>query len=139
LLVEDNEDLLQTVKNLLSRTYQVYTAQQGEQALAVWKEKEIDIVVSDIMMPVMDGLTLCRRIKQDAEINHIPVILLTAKNSIDDRIECYQAGADSYISNAFDLKVIQAGIPCICVLMRTKEAYFSSGFLNHISGMDYTP
>ena len=62
------------------------------------------------MMPVMDGLTLCRRVKQDPEINHIPVILLTAKNSIDDRIECYQAGADSYISKPFDLKVLEARI-----------------------------
>ena len=139
LLVEDNEDLLQTVKNLLSRTYQVYTAQQGEQALAVLKEKEIDIVVSDIMMPVMDGLTLCRRIKQDAEINHIPVILLTAKNSIDDRIECYQAGADSYISKPFDLKVLEARIHSFLVHKRTKQADFKTSSQINISALDYTP
>src|SRR5690606_25825364 len=115
LLVEDNEDLLQTVKNLLSRTYQVYTAQQGEQALAVLKEK------------------------QDAEINHIPVILLTAKNSIDDRIECYQAGADSYISKPFDLKVLEARIHSFLVHKRTKQADFKTSSQINISALDYTP
>src|SRR5690606_157164 len=106
LLVEDNIDLLQTVQSVLSRTYRVVTAQQGEEALVILQKQEIDIVISDIMMLVMDGLAFCRRIKQDPEIDHIVVIILTAKNSIDDRIECYQAGADSYISKPFDLKVL---------------------------------
>lgn len=139
LLVEDNEDLLQTVRNLLSRTYQVYIARQGEEALAILKEEEIDIVVSDIMMPVMDGLTLCRRIKQDPEINHIPVILLTAKNSIDDRIECYQAGADSYISKPFDLKVLEARIHSFLIHKRTKQEDFKTNPQINISSLDYTP
>src|SRR5690606_32479774 len=139
LLVEDNEDLLQTVRSLLSRTYQVYIARQGEEALAILKDEEIDIVVSDIMMPVMDGLTLCRRIKQDSEINHIPVILLTAKNSIDDRIECYQAGADSYISKPFDLKVLEARIHSFLIHKRTKQEDFKTNPQINISSLDYTP
>lgn len=139
LLVEDNEDLLQTVRSLLSRTYQVHIARQGEEALAILKEQEIDIVISDIMMPVMDGLTLCRRIKQDAEINHIPVILLTAKNSIDDRIECYQAGADSYISKPFDLKVLEARIHSFLIHKRTKQEDFKTNPQINISSLDYTP
>lgn len=139
LLVEDNEDLLQTVRRLLSRSYQVHIARQGEEALSILKEEEIDIVVSDIMMPVMDGLTLCRRIKQDAEINHIPVILLTAKNSIDDRIECYQAGADSYISKPFDLKVLEARIHSFLIHKRTKQEDFKTNPQINISSLDYTP
>src|SRR5690606_25278362 len=113
--------------------------QQGEHALAVFKEKEIDIVVSGILMPLMDGHKLCRRIKQDAEINHIPVILLTAKNSIDDRIECYQAGADSYISKPFDLKVLEARIHSFLVHKRTKQADFKTSSQINISALDYTP
>lgn len=139
LLVEDNEDLLQTVRSLLSKTYQIYIARQGEKALAILQEEEIDIVVSDIMMPVMDGLTLCRRIKQDPEINHIPVILLTAKNSIDDRIECYQAGADSYISKPFDLKVLEARMHSFLIQKRNKQKNFKTNPQINISSLDYTP
>src|SRR5690606_17628134 len=139
LLVEDNRDLLQTVQSVLSRTYHVVTALQGEEALAILQKEEIDIVISDIMMPVMDGLTLCRRIKQDPEINHIPVILLTAKNSIDDRIECYQAGADSYISKPFDLKVLEARIHSFLVHKRTKQEDFKASPQINISSLDYTP
>lgn len=139
LLVEDNVDLLQTVQSVLSRTYTVDTAQQGEEALAILQKREIDIVISDIMMPVMDGLTLCRHIKQDPEINHIPVILLTAKNSIDDRIACYQAGADSYISKPFDLKVLEARIHSFLVHKRTKQEDFKTNPQINISSLDYTP
>jgi len=139
LLVEDNVDLLQTVQSVLSRTYNVATAQQGEEALAILQKQEIDIVISDIMMPVMDGLTLCRRIKQEPEINHIPVILLTAKNSIDDRIECYQAGADSYISKPFDLKVLEARIHSFLIHKRTKQEDFKASPQINISSLDYTP
>lgn len=139
LVVDDNEDLLQTVQSLLSRSYQVAIAKQGEEALTTLKEQEIDIVVSDIMMPVMDGLALCRHIKQDPEINHIPVILLTAKNSIDDRIECYQAGADSYISKPFDLKVLEARIHGFLVNKRTKQEDFKTSPQINISSLDYTP
>src|SRR5690606_9566301 len=139
LLVEDNIDLLQTVQSVVSRTYHVVTAQQGEEALAILQKQEIDIIISDIMMPVMDGLTLCRRVKQDPEINHIPVILLTAKNSIDDRIECYQAGADSYISKPFDLKVLEARIHSFLVHKRTKQEDFKASPKINISSLDYTP
>ena len=139
LLVEDNEDLRLTVQNILSRTYNVIIAQHGEEALHLLKHQEIDIIISDIMMPIMDGLTLCREIKQDPEINHIPVILLTAKNSIDDRIECYQAGADSYISKPFDLKVLQARIQSFLSYKRTKQENFKASPQINISSLNYTP
>src|SRR5690606_26065066 len=113
-----------TVQSVVSRTYHVVTAQQGEEALAILQKQEIDIIISDIMMPVMDGLTLCRRVKQDPEINHIPVILLTAKNTIDDRIERYLAGGDSCISKPLDLKVLEARIRSFAVHKRTKQGDF---------------
>ncbi len=139
LVVEDNEELLQSVQRVLSRDYRVYTASQGEEALQILAQRDIDIVVSDIMMPVMDGLTLCRRIKANADINHIPVILLTAKSSIDDRIECYNAGADGYVSKPFELKVLQARINSFVINKRAKQAAFKENPQINISTLEHTP
>ena len=97
LLVEDNEELLYLMKRILSRNYHVLIAKNGIEALEIVKENEIDIVISDVMMPEMDGLELCRNLKSDLETSHISVILLTAKNTVEDRVECYNAGADGYI------------------------------------------
>jgi len=139
LLVEDNEDLRQTVSNVLSKNYNIYQATQGEEALTLLRKHEIDIVISDIMMPVMDGLTLCKTIKKTDEINHIPVILLTAKNSIDDRIECYQAGADGYVSKPFELKVLEARIHSFVINKRTKQLDFKADRQVNISTLNHTP
>ncbi|TJZ62178.1 response regulator [Sphingobacterium olei] len=139
LLVEDNEDLRLTMCNVLSRNYTIYQATHGEEALELLRDHDIDIVISDIMMPVMDGLTLCRTIKSNTEINHIPIILLTAKNSIDDRIESYQAGADAYISKPFELKVLEARIHSFVINKRTRQLDFKANPQINISTLDYTP
>ena len=86
------------------------TAKNGIEALEVMKEYEADIIVSDVMMPEMDGLELCRVVKGNLDTSHIPIILLTAKNSAEDRIKCYNAGANAYISKPFELKVLEARI-----------------------------
>ena len=96
LLVEDNEELLYLMEKILSRQYHVLVAKNGLEALDIIKDNEIDIIISDVMMPEMDGLELCRNIKSNLETSHIPVILLTAKNTAEDRIECYNAGTDGY-------------------------------------------
>ena len=110
LIVEDNIELLDLMFHIFSRRRQVLIAHNGVEALTVIANNEIDIVISDVMMPEMDGLTLCRQLKSDIETSHIPIILLTAKNSPDDRIECYNAGADGYIAKPFELKVLEARI-----------------------------
>lgn len=81
LLVEDNEELLYLMRRILSKHYYVLTAKNGIEALEVMKEYEADIIVSDVMMPEMDGLELCRVVKGNLDTSHIPIILLTAKNS----------------------------------------------------------
>lgn len=139
LLVEDNEDLRLTIHNVLSRNYHVQLAANGEEALEIMSKEEIDIVISDIMMPVMDGLTLCRTIKADTEINHIPVILLTAKNSMQDRIDCYQAGADGYISKPFEIQVLEARIRSFVINKRVRQSDFKNNPQINISSLDYTP
>lgn len=108
LIVEDNPDLLMVLTASLSRFYVVVQATNGLEALAKLNENEIDLVVSDVMMPVMDGLTLCKNIKEDFNISHTPVLLLTAKNQIQDRIDSYNAGADAYISKPFEMEVLIA-------------------------------
>lgn len=79
LVVDDNEELLLLISNLLAPYFRIETASDGEEALRILSRQPVDLVVSDIMMPGMDGIELCRRIKQTFEYCHIPVILLTAK------------------------------------------------------------
>lgn len=139
LLVEDNEDLRQTMSSVLSRNYRIHEATHGDEALALLQQHDIDIIISDIMMPVMDGLTFCKHVKSNQDINHIPIILLTAKNSIEDRIECYQAGADGYISKPFELKVLEAKIHSFVINKRTKQLDFKTNPQINISSLDHTP
>ena len=79
LIVEDNEELLQLMTKLLGADYMVYTANNGKEAIDVVEQEEIDLIVSDVMMPEMDGIEFCQYIKNKFETSHIPVVLLTAK------------------------------------------------------------
>lgn len=110
LIVDDNQDLLDVMYHIFSRHRKVLLAHNGREALSVISTNAVDIIVSDVMMPEMDGLELCRQLKSNLETSHIPVILLTAKNSPEDRVECYEAGADGYIAKPFDLNVLEARI-----------------------------
>lgn len=137
LLVEDNEDILYTLKNILQREYSILTATNGVLALEILKSNDMDIVISDVMMPEMDGLELCRKIKQDLDTSHIPVLLITAKNSAEDRIECYNAGADGYISKPFDIKVVMARIQNFLLSREKKQTEFKNNVEINISNFEY--
>ena len=110
LVVEDNEDLLVMLSKLLAQRYNVLSAYNGMEALEVLAEQHVDIVLTDVMMPVMDGVELTRRIHADASMNFIPVIMLTAKRDDEDRAEAYRAGADAYITKPFNTSVLLARI-----------------------------
>ena len=103
LVVEDNLELLMLMQQLLKSTYRVYIARNGKEALKIIKEKELDLIISDIMMPEMDGLELTRTIKSDPNYNHLPIILLTAKTQEEDIKEALQNGADEYLKKPFRL------------------------------------
>ena len=108
LIVEDSIELLMLMNTLLSSRYTILTAGNGVEALNVIAANELDLVISDVMMPEMDGNELTRRIKSDPNMSHLPVILLTAKTSEEDRMESMLIGADDYITKPFkmgDLKV----------------------------------
>jgi DNA-binding response OmpR family regulator/anti-sigma regulatory factor (Ser/Thr protein kinase) len=138
LLVDDNEELLVLIKDILARHYNVISATNGLEALTLIQTNEaIDIIVSDVIMPEMDGLELCKRLKQDLETSHIPIILLTAKNSTDDRITCYNAGADAYISKPFELKVLEARINNFLANKKNRQEKFKSDVEINISRLEY--
>lgn len=101
LLIEDNDDVLLYLKSFLPQEFNVVTARDGVEGMELARELIPDIIVSDIMMPHKDGLTLSREIRESELLNHIPLILLTAKSTLDDRLEGIRHGADAYIKKPF--------------------------------------
>src|SRR5690606_34966424 len=102
LIIEDNSELLQYLKNGLSKEYRVITASNGKEGLQKAQQYLPDIILSDVMMPEMDGLELCAKLKSDPSLNYIPVILLTARSATVYEIEGIETGADDYITKPFD-------------------------------------
>ncbi len=110
LLVEDNKDILFYLGEQFRDRYNIKTASEGCEALDICLNSHIDLVVSDVMMPGMDGLDFCEALKDDDRINHIPVILLTAKKTSDAKLTGYEKGADAYISKPFDMQELETRI-----------------------------
>jgi len=110
LVVEDNIDLLQYLSTTLSESYNIYQATDGRQALDILKAADIDLIVSDVMMDGMDGMTLCKQVKKNIETSHIPVILLTAKSLEQDELEGLQMGASDYITKPFSMEILRLRI-----------------------------
>ena len=110
LLVDDDVELLHFEDKFLSSHYQVKTAKNGIQALKILRENTVNLIVSDIMMPEMDGLEFTNYVKQDIEFSHIPVILLTAKVNVESKVHGFEIGADAYIDKPFSLEVLMAQI-----------------------------
>lgn len=107
LVIEDNDELRAFIKSTLSPSFQVREARDGEEGLALAIEEVPDIIVSDWMMPRMDGVSVCRAIKSHEATNHIPFILLTAKAGIDSRVEGLETGADDYLTKPFDIRELR--------------------------------
>lgn len=118
LVVEDNPDMLAFVVRQLSKEYMVLTATNGAEALQVLDGHYVNLVVSDVVMPVMDGFELCKTIKSDLNYSHIPVILLTAKTNIQSKIEGMELGADAYLEKPFSVEYLQA---CAASLIQNRE------------------
>ena len=110
LVVEDNSDIRQYIANSLGDDFQILQAADGAEGLALAREQIPDIIVIDIMMPKMNGIELTRKLKDDINTSHIPIILLTAKDTVDDKLEGYESGADSYITKPFSSRLLQSRI-----------------------------
>ena len=128
LVVDDNSDLREFIGTLLQGEYRIIKASDGKEALDKATRELPDLVVSDVMMPVMDGLELCKSLKGQFSTSHIPVILLTAKSLEEQRAEGYDSGADAYISKPFSEKVLLSRIGNLLksrILL--KEHYLETG------------
>lgn len=140
LIVEDNVELLMLMKQLLKPYYQVYAANNGVEALKIVHEKELDIIISDVMMPEMDGYELTRIIKADENYNHLPIILLTAKTQKEDREEGLLAGADDYLIKPFRLGDLKLRIDNIVEnRKRIQRDYARQSITETIQKMEKTP
>ncbi|MCR4843484.1 MAG: response regulator [Bacteroidales bacterium] len=106
LLVDDNAEFLDFLAASLSERYEVLRASDGFMALDLLREKPVDLVISDVMMPNMDGMELCRAIKSDMHTSHIPVILLTAKSAEEFQLEGLRQGADDYVTKPFNMEIL---------------------------------
>lgn len=113
-------------------------ATNGEEALRLLMDEAIQLVVSDVMMPVMDGFQLCSQIKSDIEHSHIPVVLLTAKNTIQSKVEGLELGADAYIEKPFSKEHLLAQIASLLSNRNTLRQFFANSPLVHLKSVAHT-
>lgn len=118
LIIEDNDELRNFIKKILIKKYNILEAPNGKIGLELTHKHLPDIVISDIMMPEMDGIEYLKAVKTNNDISHIPIILLTAKSAIEDRIEAIEYGADSYITKPFSANYLKT---CISSLIKVRE------------------
>lgn len=135
LVVDDNADIRNYVRSILQDDYRVIDAPDGSQGLQMAREEMPDLIVSDIMMPVMDGLEMCRSIKADMATSHIPVVMLTAKSQEEQVAEGFRAGADSYLTKPFSSKVLLARIENIMLTKRRLQAFYAEQSVRGNGGM----
>ncbi|MGZ4011244.1 MAG: response regulator transcription factor, partial [Flavisolibacter sp.] len=138
LLVDDNQEMLEVLEDELNEKYQLFTAPNGQQALDILLKETIDLVVSDVMMPVMDGFELCKAIKSNFEYSHVPVILLTAKNTLKSKITGLELGADAYIEKPFDAEHLQVQIANLLANRFKLKEYFAKSPLVHLKTVAHT-
>jgi signal transduction histidine kinase/ligand-binding sensor domain-containing protein/CheY-like chemotaxis protein len=126
LVIEDNFDLRSFIKESLTEEFQVIDAENGKEGYELAKVYNPDLIISDIMMPEMDGLELCSRMKNNLLTSHIPIILLTARTSVENLIEGLETGADDYIPKPFDIKILIARTKNLIESRRKLKKHFSS-------------
>lgn len=135
LVVEDNPELLDFIAEDLGESFTVVKALHGLAALQQVEKTAFDLIVSDVMMPHMDGHELCQRLKADVAYCHIPFVMLTAKNSITAKIEGLELGADAYIEKPFSPDFLLAQINSLLRNRKNIRDYFSKSPLAHIQSM----
>lgn len=137
LFIDDNKDLRELIYRIFNKRYHMLIAGNGMDGLELLKNNTVDIIICDVVMPQMDGLEFCRHVKRDLQTNHIPIIMLTAKNAPDDQIECYKAGAESYIAKPFEMKILQARITNLLEARELSWKSFRSRMEINFSNLNY--
>ncbi|HLT89248.1 MAG TPA: response regulator [Sphingobacterium sp.] len=131
LIVDDNIEILDFLEDDLSDQFEIVRATNGAEALDVLNRTLINLIVCDVMMPEMDGFEVCKTIKSNLKNSHIPIILLTAKNSLNAKIEGLEIGADAYIEKPFSPEYLRAQIHSLLLNRnKVKEFFISSPFVH---------
>ena len=138
LLVDDNEEILEFLERILNTKYSILKAVDGKEAISILEKEAVQLIISDVMMPVMDGFELCKIVKSNFEYSHIPVILLTAKNTIQSKVEGLELGADAYIEKPFSKEHLQAQIASLLSNRNMIREFFASSPLVHIKSMAHS-
>lgn len=136
LVIEDNQDMRMYVCSNLARHFHVLQAENGKEGFEIARKEEPDLIISDIMMPEMNGLDLCRKIKNNLYTSHIPFVLLTAKGEVEDFVEGLEIGADDYISKPFNIEILIAKVTGIIENRKKLKKKFSS--LDEVAPSDFT-
>ncbi|WP_407515404.1 response regulator [Tamlana fucoidanivorans] len=131
LIVEDNMDISNYLFRNFSKKYVVYTAPDGLEAYDMLKKINPSLVISDIMMPKMDGVNFCKKVKQNIKTAHIPIILLTAKTSIENQLEGINSGADDYIAKPFSLSLLEAKVKNVIKSRKRLKDFYSQSLEIH--------
>ena len=139
LVVDDNPDMLTFIADSLAETCDVLTATDGQAALDTLATHNISLVISDVMMPGIDGFELCRRMKSDIHTSHIPIILLTARTTDQSKIEGLQLGADDYITKPFNMDVLLLRVQKIREWATTRHQDFKRKLDINPSDITITP
>ena len=132
LLAEDNADMRRYIRKHLSSVCRLIEAADGEEALDLAKQSMPDLVLSDVMMPKMNGYDLCKNLKSDPQTSHIPVVLLTAKSDQSEKLEGLSLGADDYLSKPFDTNELKIRIKNLLASRDTIKAYYQANGLEKV-------
>ena len=139
LIVDDSEDMRHFLESNFNSKYDIITAEDGIEALHLLQKHEVSIIISDWMMPRMDGADLCRRVRQDQHTSHIPFIMLTAKTDDDSKVEGMDVGADTYIEKPFSVQYLEACIRNILQIRRRLMEKFTTQPLEPVTEIAQNP
>lgn len=129
LIIDDNKEILELLSDVFEEDYTIYTAENGEMAQVILDNEVIHLIISDIMMPGIDGFELCKLLKSNVNYCHIPIILLTAKNTFNAQIEGLENGADAYIQKPFSQLLLRTQVANLLKnRLKIKDHFASSPF-----------
>jgi len=129
LIIDDNKEILELLSDIFEDTYTIYLAESGETAQIILDNEVIHLIISDVMMPEIDGFELCKLLKSDVNYCHIPIILLTSKNTFNAQIEGLENGADAYIQKPFSHLLLQTQVANLLKnRLKIKDHFASSPF-----------
>jgi DNA-binding response OmpR family regulator len=138
LIIDDEEDILDFLERILKSRYHILRSESAKEAFEILKNETIQLIICDVMMPEMDGFEFCKIVKSDVEYSHIPVIMLTAKNTIQSKVKGLELGADAYIEQPFSKEHLLAQMSSLIANRNMVREFFASSPLVHIKSMAHS-